>query len=245
MSIDSVLARFPKTRPPLSAAHRARYLDEIRTNRGEHGGVFYRLLSALESWMHRQVAATQGDGPVLEIGAGTLNHLPYEPAVTEYDVVEPMAALYENSPHRDRVRGYFSDIRALPLAPTYDRVISIAAFEHIEALPEVLARIGLLLGDGGQLRVGIPSEGGFLWGASWRCTTGLLYRLRTGLPYAPLMRHEHVNDAAEIIALIRHFFADVEVRRFPLPLLHLSFYSFIAARGPRHGLCEDYLAGRR
>lgn len=241
MTIDPVLSAFPKSRPELSAAHQASYLDEIKINRGEEGGLFYRLLVKLESWMHVQVAAFNRDEPVLEIGAGTLNHLPYEPEVTTYDVVEPIKALYEPSPNFKRVRRFYGDIAELELVPTYGRVATIAALEHVERLPEMLARVGLMLRDDGQLRAGIPSEGGFLWGASWRCTTGILYRLRTGLPYAPLMRHEHVNEAEEIVALARHFFDDVKTRRFPLPFLHLSFYTFFVATGPKREICSGYL----
>jgi hypothetical protein len=98
-----------------------------------------------------------------------------------------------------------------------------------------------MLREDGQLRAGIPSEGGFLWGASWRCTTGILYRLRTGLPYAPLMRSEHINDAEEIVALAGHFFGDVAIRRFPLPFLHLSFYTFFVASRPKREICRAYL----
>jgi hypothetical protein len=52
-----------------------------------------------------------------------------------------------------------------------------------------------------------------------------------------VMRHEHVNDAAEIVAIVRHFFEDVRVRWFPLPALHLAFYGYVEARRPRLDRC--------
>ena len=48
--------------------------------------------------MHRQVAASTAGQRVLELGAGTLNHRPYEADSLTYDIVEPFAALYESVP---------------------------------------------------------------------------------------------------------------------------------------------------
>lgn len=241
---NALLGRFPKRRPALSPEYQKIYLEEIRINRGVRGGWFYRLLVALESWMHRQVARPDSSAAVLEIGAGTLNHLAYEPAAAAYDVVEPVPELYRDSPARARVRGAFKDVAEIPSERRYGRVVSVAAMEHIEALPECIARVGLALDDDGVLQIGIPSEGGFLWGLSWRCTTGVLFRLRTGLDYAPLIRFEHINSADEIVGLVRCFFERARIRRFPLPLRHLSFYTAIEATGPRRDLCRRYLDER-
>ncbi|PYX63279.1 MAG: hypothetical protein DMG74_17720 [Acidobacteria bacterium] len=71
-------------------------------------------------------------------------------------------------------------------------------------------------------------------------TTGVAYRLRTGLSYATVMQHEHVNKAAEIIEVLRYFFEDVRLRRFPLPFAQLSFYTVIESRGPRLERCASF-----
>ena len=57
------------------------------------------------------------------------------------------------------------------------------------------------------------------------------------------MRHEHVNNANEIIAIVRHFFEDVRIRRFPTPFHHASFYSYLEAQRPRRDLASAFLAG--
>ena len=241
---NALLRRFPKSRPALSPEYRKIYLEEIRINRGERGGWFYRLLVALESWMHRQVARPDSSATILEIGAGTLNHLAYEPAAAIYDIVEPVPDLYRDSPAKVRVRAAFKDMSDVPLEHLYGRIVSIAAMEHIESLPECIARAGIALEEGGILHIAIPSEGGFLWGLSWRWTTGVLFRLRTGLDYAPLMRFEHINSADEIVKILECFFEKTYIRRFPLPLRHLSFYTAIEAKIPRRDLCRRYLAER-
>lgn len=237
--IGGLLTSYPRRRPPLPEAHRRIYAAEYKVNRDRQTFV-HKLSEKAEAWMHRQVARPGKPGSILEIGAGTLNHLPFETAQT-YDVVEPFNALYHDSPHRNRIRRFYRDVTEVPPENAYDRVISVAVLEHLEALPVIVACGGMLLAPGGLFQAGIPSEGAFLWGVGWRCTTGISYRLRTGLSFATLMRHEHVNDADEIIAIVRHYFQDVEVSRFPTPAHHLSLYAYVHAARPRVDACRAYL----
>jgi hypothetical protein len=95
----------------------------------------------------------------------------------------------------------------------------------------------LRLADGGVFQAGIPAEGGLVWGLAWRMTTGVAYHLRTGLPYAAVMRHEHLSTASEIIAVVGHFFDELKTRWFPLPGRQLAFYGYIEARSPRRDRC--------
>lgn len=242
MTIENLLRSYPRERTPLPAAQREIYVAEYRANRTGENPI-QRLSQAAESWMHRAVARDPSGKRLLEIGAGALNHLPYESAPL-YDVVEPFRALYQDSPQRANVARYFDDIGEIPLTPTYDRILSIAVLEHLEDLPTVVARAGRLLRPQGRFQAGIPSEGGFLWGLGWRSTTGLSYQLRTGLSYAVVMRHEHLNDAREIIEITRYFFERVKLKRFPLPHHHLSLYAYIEASQPLLRRCDDHIEAR-
>ncbi len=235
-----MLSDFPKTRPALPAAQQAIYEQEYKANRD--GQTFMASLSQkLESWMHRQVMAQVKGKRFLEIGGGTLNHVPYmnEVASDYYDVVEPAKFLYENSPNKTRIRHFYNDINEC--SDKYDSIFSIAAMEHITNLPYVLAKIGLLLTSGGVCVSAIPCEGGLLWGLSWRLSTGLAYKLRTGHSYKNVMRHEHVNNYDEIIALHKHFFSTVRVTHFPLAK-HSSFYACVVASEPKLTVCQEYLS---
>ncbi len=227
------LGRFPKTRPPLPESYRAIHEREYIANRTQ-GGVANRIARFLESWMHRQVAATAPKTPhtILELGAGSLNHLPWERGYQRYDVVEPFRALHASSPHRALVHQIYADLSEVPPDQRYDRIISTAVLEHLTDLPAQLACAALHLKEGGVFCAGIPSEGAWLWRMAWQYGTGPAFRRRTGLDYAVLMHHEHVNTAQEIEACIRHFFSDVTVKRFPTPFKTLSLYTFIEARGP-------------
>jgi hypothetical protein len=240
---EDVLARFPKRRPPLPPAIEAIYLRQYTENRSGKTTAA-SAAQRLEAWMHRQVAAdVVADGPrdTLELGAGMLNQLAYEPAGGAYDIVEPFSELFAGSPQRDRLREVFADIADVPADRRYERITTIAALEHICDLPLALARAARLLAPGGTFRAAIPSEGGFLWKLGWSLTTGLEFRLRHGLDYGLLMAHEHVNDAREVEGLTRALFADFRIRSFGIGR-QLSLYRFIVAKSPRLDVADAWIA---
>jgi len=242
---ENLLARFPKQRPELPEAYRKIYVEHYRRNR-QGASTASSLAIKMEAWMHRKVAAdVSGTGlecTTLEIGAGNLNHLEYEPLSKSYDVVEPFQELYEGSPYRSRVANVYRDLEEIA-GREFDRIISIATFEHLCDLPSVVARCGLLLAPGGTLRVAIPSEGTLLWTLGWKLTTGVEFRLRHGLSYAVLMRHEHVNTAAEIAGVLRIFFEKVRRQTFGINHL-LSFYQFFECSAPDVERCRSYFLTR-
>jgi SAM-dependent methyltransferase len=173
--LAAVLMRFPKTRPELPPKLQAIYTRQYVENRS--GATPAASLSQrLERWLHHQVAAdvkTGGPRSTLELGAGTLNQLAYEPASDAYDIVEPFEELFRDSPKRGRIREVFADAADVPADRRYDRITSVAALEHICDLPLVLARAARHLNADGSLRAAIPSEGGLLWKLGWMVTTGL------------------------------------------------------------------------
>jgi len=240
--IAELLKRFPKSRPVLPDAHRQRYVADYRENRQGRTGIA-RIVAGLEAWMHQSTAAVRG-AKVLELGAGTLNHLAFEAAHEYYDVIEPFHELWTDSPERVRVNRFFDDIREVPPSARYDKIISTAVLEHLTDLPDVVANCAFRLASGGTFCAGFPSEGGIAWYLAWRFGTGTMYRLRTGLSYAPLMRHEHVNRAREIESVVRRFFRTVNRRRFPLPFFHASIYTVLIAGDPDLDACEQWIRVR-
>jgi hypothetical protein len=239
----SVFDNFPKVRPPLPRAIEDIYSTHYKSNR-EGQTAASSLAQRMESWLHRQVAndvANPKDSAkvTLELGAGTLNQLPYEPTVQSYDIVEPFGDLYTNSPLLGRVRNIYSDICEVPSNCRYDRITSVATLEHVCNLPEVIARSGLLLAENGVLRASVPSEGTLLWTLGWKLTTGLEFRLRHGLDYGLLMKHEHVNMAKEIGEVLEYFFNEVECKVFGLSK-SISLYRYYECRNPRIDRCRKF-----
>ena len=221
---------FPKTRQPLPPAYREIYEKHIRENRlGKTRASLFS--SRLEGWLHRQVAKSSAKSlKTLEIGAGTLNQLRYESAEI-YDIVEPFKLLYHDSPALGRIRNIYGDVSEIPPDSRYDRIISIAAFEHILDLPEVVARSSSLLNPGGGLYVSIPNEGRFLWKLAYSLTTGAEFRKRYGLDYSVLMNYEHCNTADEIEAVLRKFYGRVSMKLFG-PCKTLALYRFYSCTKP-------------
>jgi SAM-dependent methyltransferase len=240
--LERIFARFPKLRPPLPEEYKEIYLQNFLAQR-TGGSFLLKMVTHLEGWNHQQVVREgRPGGRLLEIGAGTINHLPLENDFESYDIVEPMQEAYQGSDSLDKVRAVYPDISAVPAEEKYARIFAVGVLEHVPDLPKAIALTGLHLKEGGQFQATIPSEGGFAWGAAWRCTTSPSFKLRHGLDYKVIMNHDHLNTATEVEGIIRHFYKQVRRRRFPLPLKHLSFYTYLAGEEPDRQACADYLA---
>ena len=241
---ENILSAFPKTRLDLPDEYKAIYEKHYFANRnGQYKTT--SLSSRLESWMHRQVAADLRPGvevSTLEVGAGTLNQLPYEPVCGPYDIVEPFRALWETAPGRERIRNAFDDISEAKNCGPYDRITNVAVFEHIMDLPMVVAQCALLLKPNGTLRVGIPNEGTPLWKLGTK-VTGREFKKRYGLQYEVLMRYEHVNTAADIEGVLNVFFETAKCKVFGL-CKGLGFYRFYECSSPKLDTAKDFLKQR-
>lgn len=249
----SLLGAFPKERPPLPQKIKDIYEKHYKSNR-EGNTTAASLAQRMEEWLHRQVAndlspysnengsTSQNPLPMktLEIGAGTLNQLPYEPQCEQYDIIEPFQSLFADSPFKGLIHNVYGDISEVPQTNRYHRITSVAALEHICNLPEVVAISGTLLSEKGCFRASIPSEGRLLWYLGWRLTTGLEFQLKYGLDYGKLMAHEHVNTAQEIEDILRYFFQDVQRKLFGLSP-SISLYQFFECQTPLLDRCEAYV----
>ena len=241
--IDQILDSYPRIRPPLTSEHENVYIQEYKKNREGERKVD-SLAQKLEAWMHHQIVKQKSEN-LLELGAGTLNHIKYEDPNTIYDIVEPFAELYQNSPRLAQIRDIYCSLSEIPQDKKYSRVISIATLEHMTNLPLEIALSSTHMGENSKFQAGIPSEGGFLWWLGWRCTTGVSYWLRNRLDYGVLMRHEHVNTANEIIAVVEYFFERVKIKRFPTPFHILSLYTYLEATNPHMDRVEQLISSRK
>lgn len=242
-------AVWPKTRSALPPEYQAIYDQHMALNRGG-GSRLNSLALKAEEWMHRQVARPSASR-VLELGAGGLNHVRFEPTAEIYDVIEPLPEVVSRA--RSRVPHevhYLGDYDALTQyarqgEAKYDKVISVAVLEHLEDLPAVIAASAILLSPHGVFAAGIPSEGGRLWQWSWRLTTGRAFRRRFGLDYAVLMAWEHINSAEQILEVVNDLFDQVKVRRFPGPTVNTSVYTSLHAQGPNIPRAREILSASR
>lgn len=232
---------FPKTRIELPEEFRKIYSVHYKNNR-EGKTIAASLSQKMENWLHKKVAndvANSYTRTTLEIGAGTLNHLKFEKTKI-YDIIEPYSDRYLNSIFFHRINRIYKDIGDVSEGNKYDRIISIATFEHIINLPDVIAKTCLHLTKNGTLRVSIPNEGTFLWELGWKLTTGIEFRLRYGLDYGILMKYEHVNTADEIEQILKYFYEKIKCSFFGVSR-GIAFYRFYECAEPRIDLARKHL----
>lgn len=225
MEIHELIKTYPRKRLDLPVAYKKIYEQHYEENRNGKTKISF-LSRKLERWLHQKVAKSAWGGvdqKTLEIGAGTLNQLDFE-RTNIYDIVEPFQKLFQDSPNLKYVRNIYSDISKI-CNEKYDRVISVACFEHIENLPEVVVKVTELIEKNGKLCISIPNEGRFLWKFSYTMTTGREFKKRFGLEYETLMRYEHINTADEIEQILKYYFKDVKMSLFGINKT-LSLYRY-------------------
>ncbi|MBA4409674.1 MAG: methyltransferase type 12 [Odoribacter sp.] len=233
---------YPKIRTELPLEFQEIYSEHYKKNReGETSAS--SVAQKMEAWMHKKVAEdvlVDFNKSTLEIGAGTLNQLKYE-QTKPYDIIEPFTELYLNSRFKDRINKVFKDIDEVDEFKKYDRITSIATFEHITDLPKVVAKTCIHLNDPGTLRVSIPNEGTFLWKLGYKLTTGIEFKIKYGLDYSILMNYEHVNTADEIEKVLSYFYHHVKCSCFGLNK-RIAFYRFYECSKPKIALAKEYLS---
>ncbi len=238
--IPDIFNNFPKIRKELPEAYLKIYDSHYKKNRsGETTAT--SLSMKLERWLHKKVAedVKQVGAKTLEIGAGTLNQMEYEPKVEQYDIIEPFHLLYENSPQLPKVKTIYKDINEVDDLAKYQRITSVATFEHILDLPLVVAKSVMLLEPNGSLRVSIPNEGTLLWKLG-TLVTGFEFKRMYNLDYGILLEHEHVNTAIEIETVLKYFFTDIKTKVFGINR-KLAFYVFFDCKKPEVERAKQYL----
>ncbi len=232
---------YPKKRTELPEEFQKIYSIHYKKNR-EGKTTASSLSQKMEAWLHKKVAQdVEGinNKSTLEIGAGTLNQLKYE-QTKPYDIVEPFIELYKNSEFKNQINEIYTDIDEINDLKKYDRITSIATFEHITDLPKVVAKTCVLLNENGTLRVSIPNEGTFLWKLGWKLTTGLEFKLKYGLDYEILMKHEHVNEAREIEQVLNYFYSKISCACFGINK-RIALYRFYECSKPKIEIAKGYL----
>ena len=236
---------YPKKRPILSKKLKKIFKKEYKSNRDN------QFVSIFESWLHKSITKKNKNKSckTLELGAGTLNHIPYENDDPKhlYDIIEPKQYLFKKNKLKKRVNKVYKNYIKVP-DKFYDRIISIATLEHMTNLPEFLATSAFKLkGVKSFHSHSIPCEGYFAWNLANRVLSGLIFKIKTGCNYDELMNHEHVNNYDEIIKTIRFFYKNVKIKlSYPLYFSpHFSFYSNIYFSRPNYSNCKKYILGQK
>lgn len=184
-------------------------------------------------------------GRVLEIGAGTGEHLPFvrhafdEYTLTDLDPKTLDVARGKLPPARKGVvKLEVQTGSSLNYEDgTFDRLIATHVLEHIYQPHLVLKEWRRVLKDGGTLSVLIPTDPG----VAWRLGRHLGPRrnaIAQGIAYDYVMAREHVNSCSNLIALLRHYFPGSREAWWPLPVPSIDLNLFFAfhAKVDKRGL---------
>jgi len=237
--INKINDKYPKFRPKLNSNIKNIFKTEYKLNREN------KLVTIIESWMHRAIHRVKKKNVnILEIGAGTLNHVVYELPYSKfnYDIVEPKKYLYKKSKFKKFIKNFYSSYKEVP-NNHYDVINSCATLEHLQNLPEFLTLSAFKIKKRGIHSHSIPCEGYFIWKLFNRYINGVIFKIRTGENWNNFMSHEHLNNYDEIIGLIKFFYKNVKIK-FSYPFFyspHTSFYANIFFSNPKKKLCKRFL----
>lgn len=170
-----------------------------------------------------------GGGNVLEVGAGSGEHLKY--CSTQFDSYlltdissESVEDAKRKHAERSNVICEIADACELPYGDnSFDRLISVANLEHLPFPHLVLKEWRRLVRHNGLISITIPTEGGIAWGVGrWFTTRRSFAKLGLDLDY--LIAREHINCCSRLVSLIRHEFPDLTEVWFPtrIPSSHLN-----------------------
>lgn len=188
---------------------------------------------------HKLVEKAYGNqtyfGRVLEVGAGTGEHLPFvchrfdEYTLTDLDpkTLEVAKSKLANI-HDGKVVFEVQTGNRLDYPDnTFDRLVATHVLEHIYQPHLVLKEWFRVLKHGGVLSILIPTDPGI----AWRLGRHLGPRknaIAQGIAYDYVMAREHVNSCNNLIAILRHYFPKSKEAWWPLPIPSIDLNLFFA-----------------
>ncbi|MGI9024464.1 MAG: class I SAM-dependent methyltransferase [Burkholderiaceae bacterium] len=176
---------------------------------------------------------------VLEIGAGTGEHLPFvRHAFNEYILTDLDPKTLEVAKHKlagmhnGQVKFESQAGTSLNYSDdTFDRLIATHVLEHINEPHLALKEWLRVLRHGGVLSILIPTDPGLAWRLGRRLGPRK-NAIAQGIAYDYVMAREHVNSCNNLIAILRHYFPDAKEAWWPIPVSSIDlnlFFAFHAA----------------
>ena len=172
---------------------------------------------------------------VLEIGAGTGEHLPFvrhsfnEYILTDLDQEALNVAKKKHQKNHDgKVRYEYQSANDLKYPDdSFDRLVAIHVLEHIYQPHIAVKQWVRVLKNGGVLSILIPTDPGL----AWRLGRHLGPRrnaIAQGIAYDYVMAREHVNACTNLVAILRHYFDNGIEHWWPLRLASTDLNLFFA-----------------
>ncbi len=178
---------------------------------------------------------------VLEIGAGTGEHLKYvRHSYDNYILSDHDASALEVAKKKlssSSFSGLSYDLQSggdLRYADdSFDRVIAVHVLEHIYYPHIAIKEWARVIKAGGVLSVLIPTDPGIAWRVG-RHLGPRRNAIAQGIAYDYVMAREHVNSCVNLVALLKHYFPNHKQAWWPLKFSSVDmnlFYAFHARVG--------------
>jgi phosphatidylethanolamine/phosphatidyl-N-methylethanolamine N-methyltransferase len=172
-------------------------------------------------------------GRVLEVGAGTGEHLPFvqhgfdEYTLTDHDPKTLEVAKKKLASLSTRKVNFEVQAGSELTYPddTFDRLVATHVLEHIYQPHLALKEWCRVLKQGGVLSILIPTDPGM----AWRLGRHLGPRkaaIKQGIAYDYVMAREHVNSCNNLIAILRHYFPQSKEAWWPFPISSIDLNLF-------------------
>lgn len=205
--------------------------DEANYSPGLQG----KVMRASHSLTERPYDLNMHFSRVLEIGAGTGEHLPFvrhsfdEYLLADHDKAalgiakNKLSAIHSGKLHYE----VLGDGQLSYPDRCFDQVIAAHVLEHIYKPHEAVREWARIIKDGGVLSILIPTDPGL----AWRLGRHLGPRRRAisqGIAYDYVMAREHVNSCNNLVAILRHIFPGLREAWWPFGLPSMDINLFCA-----------------
>ncbi|TIN25422.1 MAG: class I SAM-dependent methyltransferase [Mesorhizobium sp.] len=168
---------------------------------------------------------------VLEVGAGTLAHLPFVRHRFERyiasDFDQSVLDAVKDAPHPKGVELLKLDGSSLPFQDnSFNRLIATHVLEHVPFPHLAIQEWVRVLKPGGVLSLILPCDPGWAWRLG-RYLGPRKHAEKAGLPYDYYMAREHINSIFNLDQLLKYHFPKRDViwwpMRLPFPDINLIY----------------------
>ncbi|NBP39759.1 MAG: class I SAM-dependent methyltransferase [Betaproteobacteria bacterium] len=208
-------------------------------DKSNYSSLFQRLaMQSSHKLLERPILSSHDYGMVIEVGAGTGEHLRFvrhrfdEYVLTDQDS-KALSIASQKHASLTKAKLTFKVQEGSKLDypdKSFDRLIATHVLEHIYQPQIALKEWRRVLKPGGLLSILIPTDPGL----AWRLGRSLGPRRNAkalGIPYDYIMAREHVNSCNNLVSLLRYYFKNASETWWPLrvPAIDLNlFFAFHA-----------------